>query len=69
MSRHGGLPGESFSVYHKLPNVSTWNFKQILRGLYQGGHIFGGHYVLVSAYYDKKLSLSLNHLYFALKPT
>ena len=57
-------------------------FKHIFRwGLIFGGHIFGGHFVLVSEYQDLKnsslyiaifgkkgVSVGQNHLYFALKP-
>ena len=43
--------------YRKIPNKSPRLIvirKHILGGLYSGGLIFGGHFVLVSVFQDKK---------------
>ena len=46
---------ELFLRYRKIPNVSPGLievFKHFLGGLYSGGLIFGGHFVLVSSCQD-----------------
>ena len=48
---------EDVQEYRKIPNISPGLiaiFKHILGGLYSGGLIFGGHFVLVSEYPDLK---------------
>ena len=50
--------------YRKIPNVSPGLievFKHFLGGLYSGGLIFGGHFVLVGEYQDLK-----NHCFISL---
>ena len=47
----------SVVVYCKIPNISPGLIevrKHFSRGLYSGGFIFGGHFVLVSEYQDLK---------------
>ena len=50
-------PNEQSLRYCKIPNISlglTEVRKHLLGGLYSGGLIFGGHFVLVSEYQDLK---------------
>ena len=50
------------SIYREIPNISpglievlgTFEGAYIRRGLYSGGFIFGGYFVLVSEYQDLK---------------
>ena len=57
------IPRDKFKLelallkYCKIPNISPGLIevrKHILGGLYSGGLIFGGHFVLVSEYQDLK---------------
>ena len=49
---------KNIKKYRKIPNISPGLIevrKPFLEGLYSGGLIFGGHFVLVSEYKDLKI--------------
>ena len=57
--------------YRKIPNVSPGLievFKHFLGGLYSGGLIFGGHFVLVSKYQDLKIHCFIRQKRYFFRP-